>query len=214
MRLVQMIFDWIRNEPNKPAAPPAAEENANVRPLSKRVIEVERVEARVAALDRAEKTNVVSVRPRSGGRVGIVTRSKKRSTKQDLYDGMVRDMCARYNVRVRKWRKSMSGIAWYVEYRDGSIQRLIEAPRPKTPLSASIFLHEIGHHAIGFGVYKPRCLEEYHAWMYSLQQMHEWNIEVTDRVKTRVHRSLRYAAKKAMRRGIKKMPIELMGYLE
>lgn len=214
MRLVQMIFDWIRNEPNKPAAPPAAEENAKVRPLSKRVIEVERVEARVAALDRAEKTNVVSVRPRSGGRVGIVTRSKKRSTKQDLYDGMVRDMCARYNVRVRKWRKSMSGIAWYVEYRDGSIQRLIEAPRPKTPLSASIFLHEIGHHAIGFGVYKPRCLEEYHAWMYSLQQMQEWNIEVTDRVKTRVHRSLRYAAKKAMRRGIKKMPIELMGYLE
>ena len=133
---------------------------------------------------------------------------------QARYDRVTQAMLARYSIRVRKWRTSMSGIAWYVEYRDGSIQRLIEAPRPKTPLSASIFLHEIGHHAIGFGVYKPRCLEEYHAWMYSLQQMEAWNIEVTEKVKTRVHRSLRYAARKAMRRGIKKMPVELMGYLE
>ena len=209
MRLVQMIFDWIR--PNERSAPPAAEADASIRPLAKKIVEVD-VKS-VAVVVPVEKTKVVGVRPRL--RVGLVAKTKKkRSSKQDLYDQMVRDMCLRYNVRVRKWRKSMSGIAWYVEYRDGSIQRLIEAPRPKTPLSASIFLHEIGHHAIGFGVYKPRCLEEYHAWMYSLQQMQEWNIEVTDKVKNRIHRSLRYAARKAMRRGIKKMPVELMGYLE
>ena len=209
MRLVQMIFDWIR--PNERSAPAAAETDAGTRPFAKKIVEVDAKS--VAVVERAEKTKGVGVRPRL--RVGLVAKTKKkRSAKQDLYDQMVRDMCLRYNVRVRKWRKSMSGIAWYVEYRDGTIQRLIEAPRPKTPLSASIFLHEIGHHAIGFGVYKPRCLEEYHAWMYSLQQMQEWNIEVTDKVKTRVHRSLRYAARKAMRRGIKKMPVELMGYLE
>ena len=209
MRLVQMIFDWIR--PNERSAPTTAEADASIRPLAKKIVEVD-VKS-VAVVVPVEKTKVVGVRPRL--RVGLVAKTKKkRSSKQDLYDQMVRDMCLRYNVRVRKWRKSMSGIAWYVEYRDGSIQRLIEAPKPKTPLSASIFLHEIGHHAIGFGVYKPRCLEEYHAWMYSLQQMQEWNIEVTDKVKTRVHRSLRYAARKAIRRGIKKMPVELMGYLE
>lgn len=209
MRLVQMIFDWIR--PNERSAPAVAETDAGTRPFAKKIVEVDA--KGVAVVERAEKTKGVGVRPRL--RVGLVAKTKKkRSSKQDLYDQMVRDMCLRYNVRVRKWRKSMSGIAWYVEYRDGTIQRLIEAPRPKTPLSASIFLHEIGHHAIGFGVYKPRCLEEYHAWMYSLQQMQEWNIEVTDKVKTRVHRSLRYAARKAMRRGIKKMPVELMGYLE
>lgn len=207
MRLVQMIFDWITNEPSA-----RAEANVIARPIAKRIVEVKPSTKAIAVVEQAERTNVVDVRPRS--RVGLVRKTKKRSAKQDLYDRMVRDMCLRYNIRVRKWRKSMSGIAWYVEYRDGSIQRLIEAPRPKTPLSASIFLHEIGHHAIGFGVYKPRCLEEYHAWMYSLQQMQEWNIEITDRVKIRVHRSLRYAARKAMRRGIKQMPAELMTYLE
>ena len=55
-------------------------------------------------------------------------------------------MLQKYEIRVRKWRSSMSGIAWYVTYRSGKIQRLIEAPRPKGPMSAAVFLHEIGHH--------------------------------------------------------------------
>src|SRR5262245_54440776 len=58
------------------------------------------------------------------------------------YDRMVRALLAEHKIRVRRWRTSMSGIAWYVTYRDGSVQRLIEAPRPKSPLSAAIFLHE------------------------------------------------------------------------
>jgi len=125
---------------------------------------------------------------------------------------MVRAMCERYQVRVRKWRTSMSGIAWYVEYRDGRIQRLIESPRPKSPMSAAIFLHEIGHHHIGLGIHKPRCLEEYLAWKYSLEQMEAWNIEITDRVRVRVSRSLRYAVRKAQRRGIQRLPQELLAY--
>jgi hypothetical protein len=121
-------------------------------------------------------------------------------------------MCERYQVRVRKWRTSMSGIAWYVEYRDGRIQRLIESPKPKSPMSAAIFLHEIGHHHIGLGIHKPRCLEEYMAWMYSLEQMKAWQIDITPRVERRVQRSLRYAVRKAQRRGIRSLPPELLAY--
>ena len=61
-------------------------------------------------------------------------------------------------VGVRKWRSSMSGVAWQVTYRDGTVARLIESPRPRGPVSAAIFLHEIGHHAIGLGRFRPRCL--------------------------------------------------------
>ncbi len=134
-------------------------------------------------------------------------------TKQALYDDMVRVMCARNAIRVKRWRTSMSGIAWEARYKDGTATRFIESPQPKSPMSAAIFLHEVGHHVLGIGAYKPRCLEEYHAWMYSLQQMEVWGIEVTDRVKERVFKSLRYAARKAQRRGIRKLPPELAAYV-
>lgn len=137
----------------------------------------------------------------------------KYASKQGLYDDMVRVLCARHDIRVKKWRTSMSGVAWEARYRDGSVTRFLESPQPKSPMSAAIFLHEVGHHVIGLGVHKPRCLEEYHAWMYSLAQMEWWGVEVTDRVRTRVHRSLRYAARKAQRRGIRQMPPELAEYL-
>lgn len=133
---------------------------------------------------------------------------------QAKYDAVVALMLQTHQVRVRKWRTSMSGIAWYVTYRDGRIQRLIEAPRPKGPMSVAVFLHEIGHHAIGFNVYKPRCLEEYHAWRWALEAMAEHGLNITDQVKLRVHRSLWYAAEKAKRRGIKRIPEELTPYLE
>jgi hypothetical protein len=129
------------------------------------------------------------------------------------YEAMTREMLARYNVRVRKWRTSMSGIAWYVTYRDGHVQRLIESPRPRGPMSAAIFLHEIGHHAIGFNVYKPRCLEEYHAWQFSLREMERLGLNITESVHRRVDRSLRYAVAKAQRRGIREVPAELLPYL-
>ncbi len=134
-------------------------------------------------------------------------------TKQALYDDMVRVLCARHNIRVKRWRTSMSGVAWEARYRDGSVTRFLESPQPKSPMSAAIFLHEVGHHVIGLGVYRPRCLEEYHAWMYSLEQMGVWGVEVTDRVKVRMYKSLRYAAKKAQRRGIRRMPEELAAFL-
>lgn len=131
---------------------------------------------------------------------------------QDRYDEVVRQMLAKYDVRVRKWRTSSSGVAWMVQYRDGRIQRLIESPKPKGPMSIAIFLHEIGHHAIGLGAFKPRCLEEYHAWKFSLDRMAELDLNITDAVRTRMRRSLEYAVRKAVRRGIKNLPPELEPY--
>jgi hypothetical protein len=131
---------------------------------------------------------------------------------QARYDLMTRTMLARYGVRVRKWRSGMCGVAWQVTYQDGTVSRLIEAPRPKGPMSAAVFLHEIGHHAIGFHTYSPRCLEEYHAWKYAIEQMAEWDLNITQRVHDRMHDSLHYAVEKARRRGLKVLPPELEPY--
>ena len=97
---------------------------------------------------------------------------------------------------------------------DGSSARLVEAPYPRGPMSCAIFLHEVGHHAIGFGRYRPRCLEEYHAWRWSLDTMREYGFNVTPAVQRRMADSLRYAVHKALRRGLKRVPRELEPYLE
>ena len=130
------------------------------------------------------------------------------------YSELERRMLRSYGVRVRKWRTSMSGVAWQVTYQDGTVSRLIEAPRPKGPMSVAIFLHEIGHHAIGFATYKPRCLEEYHAWKFAIDTMEAEGLNVTDRVRARMRDSLRYAVAKAVRRGLKRIPPELLPFLD
>lgn len=131
----------------------------------------------------------------------------------ERYDWLTRDLLAEHGVRVRKWRSSMSGVAWEVTYQDGAVSRLIEAPRPRGPMSAAIFLHEIGHHAIGFHRYKPRCLEEFHAWDWALREMERRGLNVTDSVRRRMHESLHYAVLKAARRGLRRLPPELEPFL-
>lgn len=139
---------------------------------------------------------------------------KRRESMADQYERMTRECLATYGVRVRKWRSSMSGCAWEVYYHDGRTSRLIEAPKPKGPMSAAIFLHEIGHHAIGFGRYKPRCLEEYHAWAWAITEMERRGLNVTDAVRKRMRESLIYAVDKAKRRGLKVVPVELAVFLQ
>ena len=140
-------------------------------------------------------------------------RRAKRSTRSaERYEAVARQMLARYGIRVRKWRSSTSGVAWQLTYADGSVSRLIESPRPRGPISAAVFLHEVGHHAIGLGTYKPRCLEEYHAWRFALRQMHAHGLNITPKVHERVDHALRYAVAKARRRGIKSIPPELTAY--
>jgi hypothetical protein len=150
--------------------------------------------------------------PRTRSRRGKSTTAAPARTMQARYEQITRQMLELHGVRVRRWRHSMSGLAWQITYQDGRIARLIEAPRPKGPMSAAVFLHEIGHHAIGFNVYKPRCLEEYHAWAFALQQMEVLGLNITDAVRRRMHCSLRYAVQKAQRRGIRQLPKELEPY--
>ena len=132
---------------------------------------------------------------------------------QARYDELVNEMKRVHGVRVVKWRRSMSGCAWEVRYVNGRRSRLIEAPYPKGPMSCAIFMHEIGHHAIGLSRYRPRCLEEYHAWRWGLDEMTERGFNVTPRVLERRDDALRYAVAKAVRRGLKQLPVELAPYL-
>ena len=132
---------------------------------------------------------------------------------QAKYDAIVETMKETYGFRIRKWRSSMSGCAWELKDKHGNISRMLESPYPKGPMSCAIFLHEVGHHAIGFHVYKPRCLEEYWAWEWSINAMVANDIRVTENVLKRRDASLRYALAKALRRGLKQVPVELDPYL-
>ncbi|MCB9849022.1 MAG: hypothetical protein H6814_11480 [Phycisphaeraceae bacterium] len=156
--------------------------------------------------------------PRPRRRPPVVAPARPRPAKpkpraaQVRYDEITRAMLREHGIRVRKWRTSMSGCAWEVHYESGKVSRLIEAPRPKGPMSMAVFLHEVGHHAIGLGAYKPRCLEEYHAWAWSLTTMESLGLNVTDRVRQRMHDSLRYAVHKSRSRGIRSLPSELAAF--
>lgn len=153
-------------------------------------------------------------KPRREPAVRKPKRAKTAGGKRERFEAIARDQLGRYEIRVRKWRRAMSGIAWYVTYQDGRVQRLIEAPRPKTEMSLAILLHEVGHHAIGFHTYKPRCLEEYHAWQYAFRTMAEYGVELTPPVARRYAASMRYAVAKASRRGIKSIPEELREFAQ
>lgn len=129
------------------------------------------------------------------------------------YDALIRESLENYNIRVRKWRTSMSGVAWEVRYEDGRVSRLIESPKPTGPISAAIFCHEIGHHAIGFDRYSPRCLEEYKAWEWAVQEMARRELNVSPRVRQRMLDAVRYAVRKSHRRGLRVLPAEVAQYL-
>lgn len=129
------------------------------------------------------------------------------------YAPIVELMKAKYDLRVRRWRSSMSGCAWRVYYHDGRVINWIESPVPKTPISLSIFLHEVGHHAIGFDRYKKRCEEEYYAWQWAIKTMRKFGVEPDAKVHRRVQASMQYAVDKAVRRGVRALPDTLLEYL-
>jgi hypothetical protein len=132
---------------------------------------------------------------------------------QKKYDALVVKMKESYGFKIRKWRTSMSGCAWELKDKQGNVFRMLESPYPKGPMSCAIFLHEVGHHAIGFHTYKPRCLEEYYAWEWSIQAMKANEINITQNVLKRRDKALQYAVAKALRRGLKRVPVELELYI-
>ncbi len=152
----------------------------------------------------SRRPRVAGVHPLAPGPPGSMRRR---------YDDLVVEMKDAYGIRVRKWRTSTSGCAWVVQYHDGTISRLIEAPYPRGPMSCAIFLHEIGHHAIGFNTHRLRCLEEYDAWRWSLDTMRKKGLNVTVAVEKRMDDAIRYAVRKALRRGLKQLPEQLAAYV-
>ena len=146
-------------------------------------------------------------------RAGDSDAGRAKPTMQQRYDALVVEMKQTYGLRIRKWRSSSTGCAWEVHYADGTVSRLIESPYPRGPVSCAIFLHEVGHHVLGLRSFSPRCLEEYHAWAWSLQTMRERKLNVTTTVEKRMAESLSYALAKARRRGLKRIPDQLMPYL-
>ncbi len=132
--------------------------------------------------------------------------------RRQFYDDLVLEMKHSHGISVRKWRQRMSGVAYELRYRDGSVRRVVVAPRPRSAVSASIFLHEVGHHAIGFRKYRPRCLEEYHVWQWAFEQMRLRNIEVDHRVERHYRRSMYYYLKLAKKRGLRQVPEVLLQF--
>lgn len=131
---------------------------------------------------------------------------------QRRYDAVVVEMLARYGLTAKRWRNSLSGVAVQRTYRDGRVERTIESPYPTSPLRLAIFLHEVGHHAIGLGVHKPRCLEEYLAWRYAIDLMDKMGFPTKGSVARRFDRSMRYAVAKSRRRGIRALPAEVAAF--
>jgi hypothetical protein len=129
------------------------------------------------------------------------------------YGDIVARVKRQYDIRVRRWRRSMSGCAWRVYYHDGRCVNWIESPYPRTPISLAIFLHEVGHHVIGFATYRKRCEEEYHAWQWAVRTMRDHGVEPDARVWRRVRLSMQYAVDKAMRRGCRDLPEPLVQFL-
>src|SRR5438552_1659778 len=129
------------------------------------------------------------------------------------YAPIVQSLKRRYDIRIRRWRKTMSGAAWRVYHCNGRVINWVESPYPKTPISLAIFLHEVGHHVIGFERYNRRCEEEYHVWLWAITEMRRLGIEPDEKVHRRFDLSMRYAVGKAMRRGIKELPNTLEQFL-
>lgn len=144
---------------------------------------------------------------------GAPPRPKRRSRQQDRYDALVEDMKRTWSIRVRKWRSHTTGCAWELRDRGGTVTRMIEAPYPRGPMSCVVFLHEVGHHATGFNHGGPRCLEEHRAWEWALREMHARGFNVTERVRRRREDAMAYAVRKAVRRGLKRVPLELVRWL-
>ena len=139
-------------------------------------------------------TEVVAPKRRGAGGVRV-----RGGAQAEIYAAMVSELKARYKISIRKWRKHMSGVAYELKYRDGRIKRWITAPRPRSPVSASIFLHEVGHHAVGFHRYSPRCLEEYYVWQWALREMTARGIPMDDAVLRHYRRSMYHYVRLARR---------------
>lgn len=200
MRFVQLLFDFVS---------PLVREKPRARGVRARPASPQRERAQPER-ERAQPERVKPVPPRVKPRAPRGIDHSRRA--QQRYDAIVEDSLAQHGLRVRRWRNSLSGLATLRIYRDGSQDRTIESPYPTSPLRLAIFLHEVGHHVIGLGVFRPRCLEEFHAWRYAIDRMNEMGLPTEGTVQRRFERSMQYAVAKSVRRGIRALPVEVAAF--
>ena len=179
----------------------------------------ERCSATAADAGHHSRPIVTAIRGlrRAGDGDGVNSPESPRITPQQrraMYDQMADELKSRYMIAIRKWRTHMSGVAYELKYRDGTIKRMITAPRPRSPVSAAIFLHEVGHHAIGFRRYTPRCMEEFYVWQWAFREMVQRNIPVTPPVLRHYRRSMYHYVRLARKRGLsgRDIPPELQQF--
>ena len=221
MRFVQLLFDFVsplvrekprargvRARPASPKSERAQPERERAQPERERA-QPERERAQPER-ERAQPERVKPAPPRVKPRAPRGIDHSRRA--QQRYDAIVEDSLAQHGLRVRRWRNSLSGLATLRIYRDGSQDRTIESPYPTSPLRLAIFLHEVGHHVIGLGVFRPRCLEEFHAWRYAIDRMNEMGLPTEGTVQRRFERSMQYAVAKSVRRGIRALPVEVAAF--
>jgi hypothetical protein len=121
------------------------------------------------------------------------------------YAAEARMLLVEHGVRVCHWRRDLTGLAWL-----GHPDRPIETPHPRSPQSFAVLAHEVGHHALGR--VRPRWREEQLAWLFALEQMRRLGVPVTVEVEQRYAAAMRYALAKALRRGLKRIPLELLPF--
>lgn len=146
-------------------------------------------------------------------RTSAKAQPRKQTAQQQRYDALVADMKSTWRIRIHKWRTSTSGCAWELRDRQGEVTRMIEAPYPRGPVSCAVFLHEVGHHAIGFAHQRLRCMEEHLAWEWAIREMRQRGFHVSKRVLERRRLAMQYALRKALRRGLKAVPEPLLQWL-
>jgi len=179
-------------------------------------------EARQLGLfDYLNDTALHQIPPKDGGHGGEELKkanhiktypSEGRRARRAFFEQLVLEMKQTFDISIRKWRSGMSGVAYELHYSNGDVKRLISSPHPRSPVSACIFLHEVGHHAIGFRKFRPRCLEEYHVWQWAFSQMRMRGIPIDARVEKHYRRSMQHYVCLAKRRGLRQVPPELLEF--
>lgn len=113
------------------------------------------------------------------------------------------ELAAKYHVKIRKYRKSMTGVAYFSSCE-------ICTPEPKTAKSFYIFTHEVGH--IANGNIKPSCLGEYMADKFAEDSFKQYGFTIPREVKAEMNRYRAYSLAQALNRGLKNIPAELKPY--
>ncbi|MBI4308182.1 MAG: hypothetical protein HY684_05185 [Chloroflexi bacterium] len=136
-------------------------------------------------------------------------------TRPDL-ESLARSILAIHPVRVVRWRKSLSGVAWHITKNGSLVETRIETPRPHTPLSFAIFAHELGHHLqrVERASWPSRMEQEYDAWQRAFALMRQHGVPITEKVERRYVQAMRYALAKALRRGAVRIPAYFVRFLD